>query len=236
MADFLLKEREMQLKKLATAITLLLAMTNVNAETIEDGRIWLNLNAQGAIGDTNFNWYAELQPRWREEGDHFDQLIIRPALFYKLDTKSSVWLGYVKVVNHPAGKPTREENRLWQQFTYNFDKIGSVAIQSRTRLEQRRLEDASDTEHRLRQMIKLSMPLSFNPNLSAVASDEYFIKLNNTDWGGDSGFDQNRLFLGLGYKFSDHAKLEVGYLNQYVNTSTVDRMNHVISTTVSYNF
>ena len=226
----------MQLKKLAAAVSLFFAVTNVNADTIEDGRIWLNLNAQGAIGDTNFNWYAELQPRWREEGEKFDQLLLRPGIFYKLDAKSSVWFGYAKVVNHPDGKPTREENRLWQQYSYSFDKIGSVAIQSRTRLEQRRLENASDTEHRLRQMIKLSMPLSFSPNVSAVVSDEYFVKLNNTDWGGKSGFDQNRLFLGLGYKFDNHTKLEAGYLNQYVNTSTVDRMNHVLSTTVSYSF
>ena len=62
-------------------------------------------------------------------------------------------------------------------------------------------------------MIKLSISLSFNPKLSVVASDEYFVKLNNTHWGGGSGFDQNRLFLGVGYKSNEHVKLEVGYLN-----------------------
>ncbi|MGB4811363.1 MAG: DUF2490 domain-containing protein [Methylophilaceae bacterium] len=226
----------MPYKKLAISIALLSMIATAHADTIEDGGIWLSLSAQGAISDTKFNWFFELQPRWREEGSELGAVVIRPAISYQLSSNSSIWLGYAQVVNHPAGKPARDESRLWEQYTYNFDKIGTVAIQSRTRLEQRRLDDASDTEHRLRQMIKVSVPFSFNPSLSAIASDEYFVRLNNTDWSGTSGFDQNRLFLGMGYKFNDHLKLEAGYLNQYVNKPNVDNMNHILSTSVGYSF
>jgi hypothetical protein len=224
-----------------SSIAALIIMSNlislpVNAQTIEDGRIWLGVNLQGKFADTGLNWYAELQPRWRQEGDKLDQLIIRPALFYKLDAKSSVWFGYEKVVNHPVNKSTFDEHRLWQQYSYAFDPINAVTIQSRTRLEERRLEDGKETGIRLRQMLKASMPLEVNPKLSLIASDELFINFNDTDWGVRSGFDQNRLFAGMGYAFNPHVKLEAGYLNQYVNSSPIDKMNHVLSSTLSFTF
>lgn len=210
--------------------------TNAYAQPIEDGRIWLGLSLQGKLADTGLNWSAELQPRWREEGDNLDQLIIRPALFYKLDAKSSVWFGYEKVINHPESKATFDEHRLWQQYSYTFDPINSVTLQNRTRLEERRKEHAKETNYRLRQMLKVSMPLESNPKLSLIISDELFINLNDTDWVAQSGFDQNRLFMGAGYVFNPTAKLEAGYLNQYVNSNPIDKMNHVLSSTVSFSF
>jgi Protein of unknown function (DUF2490) len=210
--------------------------TNAYAQPIEDGRIWLGLSLQGKLADTGLNWSAELQPRWREEGDNLDQLIIRPALFYKLDAKSSVWFGYEKVINHPESKATFDEHRLWQQYSYTFDPINTLTIQNRTRLEERRKEHGKETNYRLRQMLKVSMPLEINPKFSLIVSDELFINFNNTDWGVRSGFDQNRLFMGAGYVFNPTVKLEAGYLNQYVNSNPVDKMNHVLSSTVSFSF
>jgi hypothetical protein len=228
------------MKKLGIVVTAVLIATAVSlpayAQTKEDGAIWLGVNVQGKLGNTGLNWYAELQPRWREEGDKLNQLIIRPAIFYKLDAKSSVWFGYEKVVNHPVNKSTFDEHRLWQQYSYAFDPIDAVTIQSRTRLEERRLEDGKETGIRMRQMLKASMPLELNPKLSLIASDELFINFNDTDWGVRSGFDQNRLFAGMGYAFNSHVKLEAGYLNQYVNSSSIDKMNHVLSSTLSFTF
>lgn len=207
-----------------------------HAEIEEDGRLWLNVNAKGKLPVEGLNWYAEIQPRWREEGKNFDQLLIRPAIFYKLSGKSSIWLGYANVNSHPAGRSTTTEDRLWQQFTYQFDPIADVSITSRTRFEQRWLDNTNDTGYRLRQMIKAARPIASVPNLSWVVSDEYYINANDTDWGARSGFDQNRLFLGGAYKINPTAKIEMGYLNQYVNGAKVDRMNHVLSTTVEMSF
>lgn len=206
------------------------------AEIEEDGRLWLNVNARGSLPLEGFNWYAELQPRWREEGEDLDQLLIRPAVFYQLSSKSSVWLGYANVNSYPAGRNSNNEDRLWQQFSYQFDPIADIAISSRTRFEQRWFDNSSDTGYRLRQMIKLSRPIASLPNLSWVVSDEYFFNTNDTDWGAHSGFDQNRLFVGAGYKIHPTAKVEMGYLNQYLNGVRVDRMNHALSTTLEWSF
>lgn len=209
----------------------------VVAETEEDGRFWFNVNATGAMPLENWRWYAELQPRWRQEGEHFDQVLVRPAVSYALSEQASVWLGYAYVVTHPAGKPAFEENRFWQQFLYNFSTIHSLNIQSRTRYEQRFIENSVDTGYKLRQMFRFTLPSGLSPQLQWVLYDEYFVNLNDTDFGTQKGFDQNRAFIGGNWAFNPNAKLEIGYLNQYVNLhKNSDTENHVLSTTLMLTF
>lgn len=206
------------------------------ASPIEDGRGWLNITAIGSLPADNWHWYAEMQPRWREELSEFDQLIIRPAVFYTISEQSSIWAGYARVVTHPAGQTNFDEDRVWQQFLYNFQPIGSVSLQSRSRLEQRFIENADDTGYRLRQMLRLTMPSKISAQLTWVAYDEYFLNLNNTDYGARKGFDQNRAFAGINWAFNANLKLEVGYLNQYINAKNTNAMNHVLSNTLIINF
>ena len=208
-----------------------------HAETIEDGRYWFNVNVTGPTPVENLRWYAELQPRWRDEGAKLDQTILRPALSYALSEQASVWLGYAYVVTHPAGKPAFDEHRYWQQFLYNFSPIQTLSIQSRTRIEQRQIEDSSDTGHKLRQMLRLTLPSQLSPNLQWVVYDEYFVNLNDTDYGAVRGFDQNRAFVGVNWAFNPNTRLEIGYLNQTVNRrQNIDLENHVLSSTLTLRF
>lgn len=211
-------------------------LSSAVADTEEDGRYWFSLYTQGKLPAENFYWSMDTHPRWREEGQHFDQLILRPSVFYKFNAKTSVWLGYDTIINHPAGQSASHENRLWQQVQYQFDDLAGVTLTSRTRLEQRRREDFQDLGHRVRQMVRATTPSTWHPQLSWVVFDELFINLNQTEWGVRRGIDQNRLFLGINWKFSDFSNVDVGYLNHFVNTRTLDRENHVLSTTLRFNF
>jgi hypothetical protein len=217
-------------------LNLLLCVHAVSAETEEDGRFWVNLNATGQLPAEGWSWFAELQPRWRHEGSDFDQLIIRPAVSYHLNKQTSLWVGYAHVVSHPDGKKSFEENRTWQQLLHNFEPIGSLSIQSRTRLEQRFIENSDDTGHKIRQMIRFTLPSTMSSKLHWVAYDEYFINFNDTDSGARSGFDQNRVFLGANWAFESDLKLEIGYLNQHVNAKNTDQSNHVLSSTINLSF
>ncbi|MDP2153433.1 MAG: DUF2490 domain-containing protein [Methylotenera sp.] len=223
------------------SIGMLIAISSFSAHLsansiVEDGRIWLNLNATGALPSEGWRWYAELQPRWREEGSHLDQTLLRPAIYYKLTEQSSIWAGYAHVVTHPASRSAFDEHRLWQQYLYQFAPINNIAIQSRTRLEQRFIENSDGTGHKLRQMLRLVAPSGVHPKLSWVFYDEYFLNLNNTDYGAQKGFDQNRAFLGGNWTLNPEAKIELGYLNQYVKTKQANFMNHVFSTTLIFSF
>ncbi len=217
------------------AALLMLSAISTRADTDDDNRIWLNFNAPGKLPSDRFNWHAELQPRWRESGREFDQLLVRPALFYKLSDRSSLWLGYANAQTRTARSGTTEEHRIWQQFSYAF-KLGTVTLLSRTRLEQRLLDTGDDIGHRLRQMFRATMPLELAPKFSLVGSNELFVNLNDSDWGMRSGFYQNRLFLGVGYSVNSKLRLEGGYLNQYVDTATIDRRNQVLSTSINFTF
>lgn len=210
--------------------------SQAQADTEEDGRYWFSLYTQGKLPAENFYWSMDTHPRWRNEGQQFDQLILRPAVFYKFNAKASVWLGYDTVVNHPPSQSAHRENRLWQQYQYQFDPIAEMTLTSRTRLEQRRREDFEDVGHRLRQMVRATTPSAWHPQLSWVVFDELFVNLNQTEWGVRRGIDQNRLFVGINWKFSDLSNVDFGYLNHFVNTRTVDRENHVLSTTLRFNF
>ncbi len=206
------------------------------ADVEEDGRAWFSIYTQGKLPVENLYWSMDVHPRWRDEGAHFDTLILRPSIFYKLTDKASIWLGYDTVRNHPDGASAYRENRLWEQLTYQFDPVGDISFSSRTRLEHRDREDEHKIAYRFRQMVRASLPSGLKPQLSWVVYDEIFINLNDTDWGVRKGFDQNRLFLGVNWKFSDFSNVDVGYLNQYVNTNTVDRENHTLMTTLRFNF
>lgn len=207
----------------------------VRAETDDDGGGWLSVNAQGKLPADGFNWHTDLQFRWRDSGQEFDQFIVRPAVFYKFSDRSSVWLGYANGHTRTLRSGTVEEHRIWQQFSYS-DKIGAFILQSRTRLEQRSFDTGDDIGQRLRQMFRVSMPMVQAPKFSLIGWNEVFISLNDTDWGARSGFDRNRAFLGVGYSASAKFRLETGYLNQYVDTATINRRNHVLSIALNFVF
>ncbi|HSH86423.1 MAG: DUF2490 domain-containing protein [Methylophilus sp.] len=201
-----------------------------------DGGYWFNLRMQGELPVHHFYWDMDINPRWRDEGKHLDTLYLRPAVFYKPDAKTSLWLGHDTIASHPDGKSSYQENRWWQQFQYQFEPYHSITFTNRSRLEERTREGFHDTGHRLRQMFRAAQPVTNHPALSVVVSDEVFINVDQTDWGAHRGLDQNRFFVGVNWKIDKSYVLETGYLNQLVNKATRNLENHVVTTTLSFKF
>lgn len=126
------------------------------------------------------------------------------------------------------------ENRMWEQYIWSGSTpFGNFTF--RPRLEQRWQANGGDTGSRFRQFLKFSWPISFLPGTDFVLWDEVFVNLYDTDWGPrlqmHLGFEQNRGFVGVGYRFSPELKTEIGYMNQYIQTHSAanDRMNHILS-------
>ncbi len=100
----------------------------------------------------------------------------------------------------------------------------------RTRLEQRFLEGADDTGWRLRHMVRMTHPLGSSQRYDLTLWDEVFVNVNDTDWGARDGFDQNRLFAGIGVALAPRVRTEIGYLHQYVERSSrPDAVGHTLS-------
>jgi hypothetical protein len=218
-------------------LSLILSVLPATADTIEDSRAWAMLVGEGQIVPGKLRWYLEGQARVKEDWQQFDQAFIRPAFNWQVTEHASLWLGYLYADTKTQNGHTYED-RLWQQFQYVSDKDAGNTWLYRSRLEQRFHDVDDKTAHRFRQMVRRSIPVNQSPTLSYLVWDEIFFNLNNTLWAGDDGFAQNRLFAGVLYKTSKQSRLELGYMNQYVNGSNGadNQSNHILSTSLFMQF
>lgn len=219
------------------------------AELQDDAGIWGAALARGNFGYVDpdlkrWLWWMEGQARFRECCNSeftLNQSLIRPGLGYALTDRSSVWMGYGRVGNSSPNHTDIQEDRIWQQYIWSGPTpFGTFT--SRSRLEQRWQANGSDMSSRIRQFFKFSTPIPFYPTLNFVVWDEVFVNLYDTDWGpqlkSQQGFDQNRGFVGVGYRISPEVMTEIGYMNQYIQTHSAanDRVNHVLSMWLFFDF
>ena len=187
--------------------------------SLEKGRIWL-----------------EGQSRWDDNWNHWYQGLVRAALGYSLSDRATIWAGYTFLPTQNVGKPYIAQQDMWPAFRYVLPTdLGTFTY--RIMWESNFLR-GDQIRERPRQMLRFSHPLEIEPRLSLVAWDEVFVRVNSTEWGGKSGFDQNRAFAGLGWTFNPNFRAELGYLNQYLddNDHVTSTMHHLIMGSLFINF
>lgn len=214
------------LKQAVLIIVLLVFFTpiNTNAQDSDLGN-WLIY-----IGNKKLNngWsiHNEVQYRNYDAIGDLEQLLLRTGIGYNLtENNNNILLGYGYILSENYIGETDEkvsvnEHRIFQQFTTK-QKIGKVGLSHRYRFEQRFVED--DFRMRLRYFLGINIPLQYkedgkNP-LYLSAYNEIFL---NTE---SSVFDRNRVYGGLGYKFSNALRMELGYMNQFFENSGRDQIN-----------
>lgn len=138
------------------------------------------------------------------------------------------------MTSHLADGADITENRSWQQASYAVVREGPVRVNGRTRLEQRFFNTGSDTGWRLRQQLRVAIPLATGNGPSFVTSGEVLLALNDTDWGARAGLDQLRGFAGVKVSLGSEQAIEIGYLNQFIRREGArDHVNHVGAVTLS---
>ncbi len=215
---------------------LLLGAERASAQAIDDAGQWNAVFTQGVftkLGCTNerLKWWFDGHFRMLEDADGFNQSIVRPGLGWKLNDRSTLWSGYAWIRTSPITLDDVDEHRVWQQWTWSKEhekwKFGL-----RSRFEQRFVETGDDLGLRWRQFFRVTHKLPSMPKLTLVGWDEIFYHLNDTDWGARSGFNQNRVFGGIGFKPKPDCRwrVEVGYLNQVIELPVgSDRNHHILS-------
>lgn len=198
------------------------------AQTLTDERVWWNLTFQERAGTASpWRWYMEVQGRYRDGVADGDQLILRPAVGFDITPRSSLWAGYGYIATYLPTGDTLPEHRAWQQYFWVGPTLGGTA-QWRSRLEQRAIEGNDATAWRARQFVRLTRPVARRAGLAIVVWDEVFIHLNDTT-RTTQGFDQNRLFVGIGINATRRGRFEIGYVNQAIRGgSAADRRHHVV--------
>lgn len=226
-----------KLINLLLSFYLVFSVIPASADTAEDTRAWAMVVGEGQLIPGKLRWYLEGQARLKEDWQKFDQGFIRPALNWQISEHSSLWLGYLYADTKTTNGHSYED-RLWQQYQYVTSKDPGNTWLFRSRLEQRFHDMDDKTSHRFRQLIRRSIPANQSASLSYLMWDEVLINLNETNWAGDYGFAQNRLFAGFLYKTSSKSRLEMGYLNQYIDgmKGAANQSNHVLSTSLFVQF
>lgn len=217
-----------------TGIFLLSTCSFASAGSVEDEGLWLAFFGQGDLTETDdgqFRWWFDGQSRLLDDTNGSHQTLLRPGVGYKLGETATIWAGYGWIHTTPVAGDDFEENRIWQQLTWSTSQE-PVTFAFRSRLEQRFVETGDDTGWRFRQLLRAQYDLTGCPQLSLVAWDEFFVHLNDTDWGAHTGFDQNRAFAGLGWRPEPDSPwwTEIGYLNQFIRVpGGADRCHHILS-------
>lgn len=226
-----------------------------------------NFNNIGWLANTatikfDKKWSTHLEYQWRRDefGLSWQQSLLRIGINYHINPNAVFRVGYGLIETFPYGEiPINSmgkaftEHRMYQVLTLN-NKIGKFDLSHRYMLEQRWLgsytnaalnkEDRWTYINRLRYMIRAQMPLIGktleNKAPYATAYDEIFIGFGENV--NQNIFDQNRLGILLGYKFSNQFKLEAGYFNQIVqlgrqvNGRNVFQFNEGFIINAFYNF
>lgn len=198
-------------------------------------------------------WGVHLEAQFRrsEIVSKPQQLLFRPGINYYFNNQVFATAGYAFIETHPYGKfPVARdfsEHRFWEQVQIK-NQLKNVEYISRFRLEQRYVNSINGTpgnysegptvySNRFRLMQRFSVPLKGqkieDKSLYITAYDEFFI-----NFGKEvkyNIFDQNRAYIGLGYKLPGVGRLELGYLNQLLMKSDGIRIenNHTLAVTLS---
>lgn len=186
---------------------------------------WLIYFGDKKIND-KINWHHEVQYRNFNLIGDTDQLLLRTGLGYNLtENNNNIHLGYGFIYSEPyiidsKDKTNFNEHRIYQQFITR-QTFGRFSLQHRYRFEQRIFED--DFRLRLRYFLALNIAINKNQmeddTFYLSAYNEIFI---NTE---QSFFDRNRLYGGVGYKFSNNFRTEIGFLNQTTNNVSRNQLN-----------
>lgn len=169
-----------------------------------------------------FSIHTEAQFRYYETTSNFNQLLLRTGLNYHIDPNAiaTIGYGYIDTDNsfmETPGEVNSIEHRIFEQFILK-NKVWELLFEHRYRLEQRFLDfgDATDTQHRARYRIQMTLPLTDTFFLNFY--DELFINLQ------DELFGQNRLYGAVGVNITENSSMQVGYLRNQFSNAVYDRL------------
>jgi hypothetical protein len=198
-----------------------------------DSQLWTQFNFN--VRKNNFRFFGEIQPRWGTNYGRTSQFIFRTAAGYNVTKEFSIWLGYGWT---PSFTPEfNNEDRWFQQFLWE-DSYHSFKMVNRFRIEERSISGAEGVPVRLRHLLKFTMPFPKHSLWSAIFSNELFWNWNSVRNGPEAGFDQDRIFLGFGYKVSKDVGMELGYLADLIDSpgGRPNRRLDVLMLTMNFNF
>ncbi|MXV51526.1 DUF2490 domain-containing protein [Pedobacter sp. HMF7647] len=230
------------MKNALTTILFLLGTSAVFCQKTETSG-WFFLTHTQEL-NKRFDILADVQARSSDQFKHFNTLLLRTALQYKITKVHALALGYAWKGDwlHENATPSYEfENRIYEQYLAAFD-LGKIETNVRLRLEQRFIHQDMKTSftQRFRTFLSFQIPVfanaGFTEGVYAGLQNELFLNVQNKEKASGSLTDQNRLFGSVGYRFSKSIDAELGYMYWYLKEEDEDFRNNVIQLMITTKF
>lgn len=185
---------------------------------------WIGVTSSQKFSD-QFKTFAQGELRTWNFGYNINELLWRGAVLYNIKPKHVVAAGYVRVDTWPfENEPYRKfwENRFYQEYLLKT-MWGSISANHRFRLEQRWItiqQEGTNYSNRFRYMLNLTYNMPGESKFLMKVFNEIFLDFDRFDYwfdreAGESGLNQNRLYVGGGYKISKQSTLQLGLIWQY---------------------
>ncbi len=214
-------------------ITAILSLTVVAVKAQPQQAGWLATFNTFKIGKKT-SIHSDFQYRTADDLKHTQTLLLRGGVNFHANKHIVLTAGYAFIHNYRSLGDIDgyvPEHRVWEQLVYNH-KIKKLLTAHRFRLEQRFMtksivannelkNDGGLYANRFRYFIRNILPFTgkeqFDQGLFAALQNETFLNFGNKENVNGKTFDQNRLYLALGYRLNKSFDLEAGYMNQYIN-------------------
>ncbi|TBX69587.1 DUF2490 domain-containing protein [Flavobacterium silvisoli] len=231
---------------------LLVSNLHLNAQSLkQDQRVWFAYAGQYKVAE-HWGYHIEAQFRMDNQLEQNLQNLYRIGAVYFISSTKNLTAGYALVNTFDTGKEHFfKENRIWEQYQYTKKwHADKNMMLHRLRLEQRWVGSlgtvdgnvvsmGSNYQNRLRyfnrNLFHIANLKATDEEIYAVLQNEIFINLGDNKVNSNV-FDQNRFLIGLGLNYNNHIRLELGYMNHFVNSNAkVDTMNHTVSISLIQN-
>ncbi|MEQ5791922.1 DUF2490 domain-containing protein [Muricauda sp. NFXS6] len=214
------------IKKLAP-LFILFGLSTINAQQPGEDELgaWYMYFGMNKISE-RFSLHTEAQFRYYEPTSNFNQMLLRTGLNYHINPNAIATAGYAYIQTDTSFEDIMDqvdsrEHRIFEQFILR-DKVWEFLFEHRYRLEQRFFDfgDVTDTQHRARYRIQMTLPLTNTFFLNFY--DELFINLQ------DNLFDQNRLYGAIGVNITENSNVQLGYLRNQFSNAVYDRLQFAV--------
>jgi len=189
-----------------------LVVLSTRAAAVEsETQLWPVVTLHHPIND---DWSVHLQTRLRLDDDvsRSKDFLWRPLVSWHPRDDVILNLGY----DYLDSFRSASEHRIWQAIEHRLEWRG-LRVKNRIRLDQRFVDGIDGAVVRFRYRLRGVHPIG-GAGWYAAASNEILANLNNRGPNLDTGFEQNRLRLALGRRFSKYLNIESGYEWQYVES------------------
>ncbi|MFS4455844.1 DUF2490 domain-containing protein [Maribacter sp. 2304DJ31-5] len=153
--------------------------------------------------------------------NQYEFAFFRTGLTYRVNKKTLATAGiaYLNAESHLRDIPARTTEQFWIYEEVVFlAQMEKIALSNRIRLETRWIDTVEGTLLNNRIRYRLQGTYAINHRIYAKTFNEFFLNLK------PPYFNQNRLFVGFGYRFAKNVQGEIGYLKNQFKTASYDRV------------